>query len=124
VPPLANSENGGWTGTVGLFTGGGDSSCIRDRCPGPYLFIYSTYVESPGNSVRPAKELSLGNSAALFIVSYTITPGKGDFANSISVTAFDGLTPRGYFEMQDVYFKLHSNDGIVDTTAQRYKEGL
>jgi hypothetical protein len=31
--------------------------------------------------------------------------------------AYDNLTPGGYFEMQDVYFKPHSNDGTVDGTA-------
>lgn len=31
--------------------------------------------------------------------------------------AYDALTPGGYFEMQDVYFKPTSNDGTVDGTA-------
>jgi hypothetical protein len=37
--------------------------------------------------------------------------------------AYDALAPGGYFEMQDVYFKPHSNDGTVNgTTIQRFNE--
>ena len=35
--------------------------------------------------------------------------------------AYDALAPGGYFEMQDIYFKPHSNDGTIDgTTIQRF----
>ena len=36
---------------------------------------------------------------------------------SIFQKAYDALMPGGYFEMQDVYFKVHSVDGTVEGTA-------
>jgi hypothetical protein len=39
--------------------------------------------------------------------------------------AFDALAPGGYFEMQDIYFKPHSNDGTVEgTSIQRWNDLL
>lgn len=39
--------------------------------------------------------------------------------------AYDALAPGGYFEMQEIYFKPHSNDGTVEGTAmQRWNAQL
>jgi hypothetical protein len=37
--------------------------------------------------------------------------------------AYNALAPGGFFEMQDIYFKPHSNDGTINgTTAQRFND--